>query len=95
MSTVIAGVMARSYTGLDMFADLTPAALVRTFDKATGVSTLTFDDDLDDATVQAINDRMTSRDDADQARRADLRADRDGLADDDPLRRLYDYVLGD
>lgn len=76
-----------------MFADLTSVPHVR--DYAKPVTTLTFDAALDAATVDAIWARMESTDDADQARRADLRADRDALAADDPLRRLYDYMLGD
>lgn len=92
--TAISAVMRRSYF-VAMFADLTDVAHTRTFDKPTGVTTLTFDGDLDEATAEAIWARMESTDDADQARRAVLRADRDVLAADDPVRRLYDYMLGD
>lgn len=56
---------------------------------------VTFTADLDAATVTAIRDRMMSADPDVLAARAQLRADRDALAADDPLRRLYDYVLGD
>lgn len=63
--------------------------------RANGLTTLTFNVDLDDATAAAIRERMATHDDADLALRAVLRADRDALAPDDPLRRLYDYMLGD
>lgn len=54
-----------------------------------------FTADLDEATATAIADRMVSADPAVLAARATLRADRDALDAEDPLRRLYDYVLGD
>lgn len=93
MST-IAAVMRRSYTA-DMFDDLAAVPHLRAWDKATGVTTLTFDGVLDENTTHAIRARMESTDDTDQASRTGLRVDRDALTDDDPLRRLYDYVLGD
>lgn len=54
-----------------------------------------FTADLDEATARAVRDRLMSCNDTDQADRATLRADRDALAADDPLRRLYNYVLGE
>ena len=92
--TTIAATMTRSYTP-DMFDDLTDVPHVRTFDRPSGVTTLTFDGVLPPEVEHAIWARMESRDDADQSRRATLRADRDALPADDPLRRLYDYTLGD
>lgn len=102
--TVIAAVFARSYA-LDMFDDLAvvggevvPHTSSR--DKATGVTTLTFAVDLDPATVTAIRDRMTSRNDDDQAARANLRDLRDAAAEGDieNIRALavaaIDYWLG-
>lgn len=71
MTTVVA-VMARSYTPA-MFDDLTDVEHARTFDKPTGVTTLTFDGDLDAETAAAIWARMESASDADQANRANLR----------------------
>lgn len=92
--TVIAAVMARFYT-FGMFDDLTDVPHTRTFDSMSKVTTLTFDGALSAEVEVAICDRMTSKNDIDQAKRAALRADRDALATEDPLRRLYDYVLGD
>ena len=92
--TTISATMTRSYTP-DMFADLTDVPHARTFDRPSGVTTLTFDGTLSPEVEAAIWSRMESRDDADQLRRATLRADRNALAADDPLRRLYDYTLGD
>lgn len=72
--TTIAARMARSYAA-NMFADLTDVPHARSL--VAGVTTLTFDGDLDAETERAVRDRMTSRDDDDQAARADLRAKRD------------------
>ena len=95
MSTTVTAAAARSI-GYDTFTDLLPEGCrVEAVRKEGALLAVTFSGELDAATVTAIRDRMTSRDDTDQARRAQLRADRDALADDDPLRRLYDYVLGD
>lgn len=104
MSTQVAVIMVRSYTGPDMFADipgLATVAMTRVLDKPTGVSTLTFDADLDATTVTAIRDRATSRDDADQAKRAALRDLCAAATADDPetLRAAIcgaiDYLLGE
>ena len=92
--TTIAAVMARSYIP-EMFADLTDVPHTRTFDRPSGVTTLAFDGTLSTEDEHAIWARMESRNDVDQAKRATLRADRDALPVGDPLRRLYDYVLGD
>lgn len=67
--------MARSFSP-DMFADITDAA--PSWDRAAGV--MSFDAELSPEDVTAVRDRMTSRDDVDQAERALLRAARDGGA---------------
>lgn len=67
--TVISGAMARSYHPA-MFADLTDATFVRSF--TAGVTTLTFDVTLAPEVEASIIARLTSRDDADQAARANL-----------------------
>lgn len=85
MSTTVTGVMVRDRTP-DMFADLTPAPFA--YARAGGTTTLTFDGELDSATVTAIYDRMTSRDDADQAARADLRAKRDAVVAEPTLENV-------
>lgn len=72
--TTVHGRIIRQRT-LDMFADLTDAQIVLPFTD----DSVTFDAELDAATVVAVHDRMTSRDDADQAARADLRAKRDAV----------------
>jgi hypothetical protein len=59
--------------GGDSFADITDAEVV----SFTGG--VTFDGELTPEQGAAIYDRMTSRDDADQAARADLRAKRDAV----------------
>ena len=56
--------------------------------------TVTVDAELGAETCEKIRDRLVTADAAAEARRAQLRADRDALAEDDPLRRLYDEVLG-
>lgn len=75
MSTVVAGVMVRDRTP-DMFDDLLTAypGTSYTAQRANGITALTFNVDLDDETAAAIRDRMTSRDDADMAKRANIRA---------------------
>lgn len=97
--TSISAVMARSYSP-DMFADL-GLWPVREWDKASGVTTLVFDGDLDAPIVAAIRARMTSRDDADQAARANLAALRDSVTADPSLENVAAlatavaaYVLG-
>lgn len=77
---------------LNLYADITgpDVSLVRW-----GKDFLEFDGVLSSEQVAAIWARMESTDDVDQAKRAALRADRDALDVADPLRRLYDYTLGD
>ena len=77
-TTTITATMRRSYTA-DMFDDLNVGPHVRAWDKATGVTTLTFDAALDNPTAEAIRCRMTSRDDTDQAARATLKGQRDAV----------------
>lgn len=55
---------------------------------------LEFDGDLSPEQIDAIWARMESKDDADQERRAALRADVAEL-EDGPLRRAICYMLGD
>ncbi|GAB3776803.1 hypothetical protein FB382_004343 [Nocardioides ginsengisegetis] len=70
MSTEVTASARRSVSS-DMFADLTDAPVLSI--RANGSNlTVTFDADLDQPTIDAITARMTSRDDADQAARADL-----------------------
>ena len=92
--TSVAAVMRRIYTA-DMFADLNVPSHVRTWDKATGVTTLTFAGELDPATVDAIWSRMESRHDADQQQRAALRAAAAALPEGSDLRLTICYLLGD
>lgn len=56
---------------------------------------VTFTDDLDAETSALVLAWLDATDDADQAARAVLRADRDALEPDADLRRLYNYMLGD
>lgn len=90
MSTVT-GRMARprSYS---MFADITDATVAGFSADPSGMVVVTFDADLDAETATAIRDRMTSRDDADQAARATLRA-ADGATNLAEMVRAY--ALGD
>lgn len=89
--TVVVGCVRRKGLTLAAFADITDAPIITPIraDRIEFAGTLT------DEQVRAVWARMESTDDADQAKRAVLRADRDALAEGDPLRRLYDYVLGD
>lgn len=92
--TVVEGRRRRSQIGVDSFSDITDSPVLDIAPCAAGTA-VTFDGDLDANQIAAIRARMESTDDADQAERASLRADRDALPAGDPLRRLYDYVLGD
>jgi hypothetical protein len=76
VTTVVVGVMVRDRTP-EMFADLTSSTY--TVSRANGITTLTFDADLDAETVAEIRERMLSRDDADMAVRADIAAKRDAV----------------
>lgn len=71
VTTTVAAVMARSFRP-DMFDDLAPLVDPRP-KRVDGTTVLVFDGALDDETVTAIRDRMTSRDDEDQADRTKLR----------------------
>ena len=92
MSTFVAGPLVRS-VGPGSFSDLPGMAEVRVL--AIEGDGITFDADLTPEQVEAIWWRMTSTDDADETKRRALAADRDALPAYDPLRRLYDYLLGD
>jgi hypothetical protein len=70
--------MARSFQP-DMFDDLTAPALLVEWPMVDGARTLTFDADLPPEVVTAIRARMTSRDDDDQAARANIAALRDAV----------------
>jgi hypothetical protein len=54
-----------------------------------------FAGDLTEAEVAEISLWLDATDDADQERRAQLRADREPLGPNDPQRRIIDYLLGD
>ena len=95
----VSGPMRRSYSPA-MFADLVRPD-VRIVSRTVGPTwTLTFAGTepgpaLSEAEAAAVWARMESTDDADQSRRAALRAAAAGLAADDPLRLTICYVLGD
>lgn len=89
---IVSGPVARS-VGLDSFADLTPvpvAAITR--------NGIEFDGDLTTQQQADVWARMTSRDDTDQAARANLACLRDAIAGTDPaslaLVAAINYVLG-
>lgn len=88
---IVWGEVRRKGLTLDAFADITGAPIIPPI----RTDRIEFDGDLTAEQVTAIRDRMCSRNDTDQAARTQLRADRDALAADDPLRRVYDYLLGD
>lgn len=99
--TVVSAVMARVYT-FGMFDDLTDVPHVRTFDSLSKVTTLTFDGELSAEVKVAIRDRVESKNDVDQARRADLRAKRDAVVGGATLENVAalavaeaNYMLGD
>lgn len=96
--TVIKVCAARTWTQA-MFDDLTDIPHVRTFDKPTGITTLTFEGDLSAEVAHDVWARIESKNDADQAKRADLRAKRDAVVGDEPekvaVRAAIDYLLGD
>lgn len=89
--TVVTGTVRRKSLTLDAFADITEAPIVRPIRP----DRIEFDGDLTEEQQTAVWLRMESVNDVDQERRANLRSDRDALPEGDPLRRLYDYVLGD
>lgn len=97
--TTISAVMGRTYFST-MFADLTDVP--HTFSRSSGLTTLTFESDLSDEVAHAIWLRMESKSDADQTKRADLRAARDAvIADPTPENMAAlavlnaNYTLGD
>lgn len=95
MTTVIVSTAdLRRSVSPNMFADVAPGVA---WSMAGGGTTLevSFATELDAATVRAVTDRLRTSDAAQEAARQAVRADRDALPADDPLRRLYDYVLGD
>jgi hypothetical protein len=92
--TTISAVMRRPYSQ-DLFDDLDLPAHVRSYSAATDVTTLTFDSPLTGPQAAAVLARIDATDDADQERRAQLRADREPLGPNDPQRRIIDYLLGD
>lgn len=102
--TVVVAPMRRSYTSA-MFDDLLPeGAFVASRVVGKPAWTVTFigtepGPALDAETVAAVVARMESTDDADQAKRADLRAKRDAVIGDEPekvaVRAAIDYMLGD
>lgn len=88
MSTTVQGRVVRSVgLGNITFSDLTDAPVASV--TRTGV---TFDGDLTDEQTYAVWERMTSKDDADQAARAALRA-ADGATNLPEMLRAY--VLAD
>lgn len=64
---------ARRGIGFDTFGDLTKARVTEVVDRG-GVAWVKFADDIDEATRAAVAERMLSRDERDEQRRAKLRA---------------------
>ena len=93
--TAVVVVVPRRGYGYGSFTAFTDATVEFSPADGRGRVEFTFSEDLDTETAQAVWAWLDSRDDVDQAKRAVLRADRDALPADDPLRRLYDAVLGD
>lgn len=91
--TTVASVMRRSYlVGMfDDVTDATPCAYSR--DRTTGVVTLDFAGALTAEQQADVFERMESRNDVDQSKRAVLRERRDALAEGDTVRLAIDYVL--
>ena len=92
--TAITVVAARTWTQA-MFDDLTDIPHVRTFDKPSGITTLTFDGDLAPEVEHAIWARMESKNDVDQAKRADLRAKRGAVIADPSLENVAALVVAE
>lgn len=97
MTTLVPGPVARQ-VGLDSFVGFTQARVV-SIDQRAGV---TFDAELDQATVDLIAEFIRSRSDADQACRENLRALHDAVVDDPSLANIAaltlantHYLLGD
>ena len=91
MSTQVSGVMARARS-LSMFDDITDAAYTFALDE--GTTTVTFDAALTPEQVDAVWWRMTSRSDADEARRRALAAALEAEGVDPLVADLARYVLG-
>jgi len=88
--TTVEATMARSLTP-DMFDDITATAPM-TWARNGALTILTFDAELTAEQITAVRDRMTSRDDDDQAARAILR---DADTATNRWKLLRSYVLGD
>lgn len=88
-----------------MFDDLLPVGVrLASYVMRKPCWTLTFEGTapgpaLDEATTEAVRERMESSDDVDQAARADLRLKRDAVLGDDPIaqavRAAINYLLGE
>lgn len=89
MTTSIEGAVVRSIR-MDTFADITDVPLV--VPGGITPSGLLFDGDLTDLEVAAIWDRMTSRNDTDQAERANLRADLEAVQAASPPTTLVEAL---
>ena len=89
MSTSVQGRVVRPI-GLDTFADLTDVPLV--LPGGITADGLLFDGVLDDDAIFAVWERMTSRDDTDQARREAVRI---AASECEACAVLAAYVLGD
>lgn len=76
------------------FGDITDAVVLDIAPCPEGTA-VTFAAALTPEQVTAVERRMDSTGPDNELERSTLFADRDALAEDDPLRRLYDYVLGD
>lgn len=92
MTSTVSGASARSLSR-DSFVDITAARVLDIAPSADGVA-VTFDGDLDAAQRDAVWQRITSRDDVDQARRATVRDASDRQATNLPQITAA-YVLGD
>lgn len=91
MTHTVTGEAARPVS-YGMFAGIPDIPEVRSFGRDGAATVVTFAGELTPEQAQAVWDRMTSRDDADQARRAELAAQ---LPDADPIvAGLIRYVLG-
>ena len=89
--TIVCGVMARPRS-LTMFADISGAAV--RFSQADGETCIHFDAELTTEQVDAVWWRMTSRSDADEARRRALAAALEAEGVDPLVADLARYVLG-
>ncbi len=101
MTVIRARVHPQRSVSFDMFADITDAAVTSLLlDRSTGEWVVTFDRDIDPVIqgqpptnhAEQVRDRMTSRDDADQAARAILR---NADTATNRWKLLRSYVLGD